>query len=64
MKYTYVRRVDVIVRYDGEFDYRIFDCPINEVRNRVEEQMWAHLFEAADIIDNNTGEVYMTIEKG
>lgn len=64
MKITYSAPVNVIVRYDGEFDYRIVGCPINEVQDRVEEQMWDHSFHAADIIDNSTGEILMTIEKG
>lgn len=63
MKITYSAPVNVIVRYDGEFDYRITNCPINEVQGRVEDQMWDHSFHTADIINNNTGEVLMTIEK-
>ena len=63
MKISYTAHVDVVVRYDSEFDYRVTDCPINEVRNRVEEQMWDHMFKVADIMDADTGEVLMTIEK-
>lgn len=63
MKITYSAPVNVIVRYDGEFDYRITNCPINEVQDRVEEQMWDHFFHTADIINNDTGEVLMTLEK-
>ena len=63
MKITYAATINVIVRYDNEFDYRIVNCPINKVQDQVEEQMWKHMFKVADIIDNNTGEILMTIEK-
>ena len=64
MKITYTAHVHVNVRYDNAFDYLIIDCPINEVQDKVEEQMWNHMFKTADIIDDETGEILMTIEKG
>ena len=63
MKITYAVNIDVIVRYDYMFEFRINDCPVNKVRNATEEQMWQHAFKVADIMDANTGEVIMTIEK-
>lgn len=63
MKFTYFKRIDVIVRYDGDFDYRINDCPITEVQTKVEEQMWKHNFKTADITNPYTGEVFLIIEK-
>ena len=63
MKITYATHVNINVRYDGAFDYRVEDCPLIDVRATVEEQMWDHSFKVADIIDPDTGEVLVTIEK-
>lgn len=63
MKITYFKTIDIVVRYDNTFDYRIEDCPINEVRDKVEKEMWEHLFKVADITDAYTGEILLTIEK-
>ena len=63
MKITYATQVSVNVRYDNAFDYRLVNCPLIDVREIVEKQMWDHMFSVADIIDPDTGEVLVTIEK-
>lgn len=63
MKFIYAKRVDIIVRYDCKFNYRINNCLVNEIQDKVEEQMWKHMFKTADIINPETGEIFLTLEK-
>ena len=64
MKITYFQHVKVEVTFDGTYRLVITDCPINELHNRVEDEMWDHHFDHADVCDAYTGELIMTIEKG
>lgn len=63
MKTTYIKTVDVLVSFDDAFKYRINNCPIDQISDRVEEQMWDHWFKTADVMDFETGELLLTIEK-
>lgn len=63
MKVTYFQHVNVEVTYDGTYRQVITDCSIEKLRNKVEDEMWNHYFDQADVCDAYTGELIMTIKK-
>lgn len=62
MKIVYIATTRVKVTFDGLFSITIND-ELNKIQDRVEEIMWDHHFDSADIMNGVTGKLLMTIKK-
>lgn len=63
MKITFRANMEFSVIYDKDFKQGIYDESLDTIVKRVEDTMWDHSFKRADILDDNTGEVLVTIER-
>lgn len=63
MKVTFRANMEFSVIYDKDFKQGIYDESLDTIVKRVEDTMWDHSFKRADILDDNTGEVLVTIER-
>lgn len=63
MKVTFRANMEFSVIYDKDFKQGIYDEALDTIVKRVEDTMWNHSFKRADILDDNTGEVLVTIER-
>lgn len=63
MKITFRANMEFSVIYDKDFKQGVYDESLDTIVKRVEDTMWDHSFKRADILDDNTGEVLVTIER-
>ena len=63
MKVTYHKTISIVVYFDTNFERTYKNIEVNKVQDTVEDMMWEHHFDAADVCDSTTGELLMTIEK-
>ena len=63
MKITYHNTLNTIACFDGRFERRYNHKNLNEIIILAQADMTEHNFSIVDIIDANTGELYLTIEK-
>lgn len=66
MKVTYSKKYSLVIKYDEVYTLKIFHCHMNEIYDKVVQQMQEHNFthaEVYDAADSAAKNPIMTIEK-
>ena len=62
MKVEYQSYVDAYVMYDGVFERKMYR-KMDDLLQMIEEDMWIHHFDNADVCDADTGELLVTVRR-
>lgn len=63
MKVNYYMTINLIVDFGNGFNCTIKECRIDKIRETVEDLMWDHHFDTADVVDAYSGELIMDLKK-